>query len=72
MLSKKKVILGGFQSLLGLLNLACIVVVPGRVFLRRCFDPTIGHTRSHYRITLNLVARADLVDGFDLVSHSNG
>ncbi|VDI71577.1 Hypothetical predicted protein [Mytilus galloprovincialis] len=69
---KKKVILRELQSLLGLLNFACSVVVPGRAFLRRLFDLTIGHSCPHYRITLNSEARADLRAWFDFVSNYNG
>ncbi|CAG2250747.1 unnamed protein product [Mytilus edulis] len=69
---KKKVILRELQSLLGLLNFACSVVVPGRAFLRRLFDLTIGHSCPHYRITLNSEARADLRAWFDFISNYNG
>ncbi|CAG2196116.1 unnamed protein product [Mytilus edulis] len=48
------------------------VVVPGRAFLRRLFDLTIGHSCPHYRITLNSEARADLRAWFDFVSNYNG
>ena len=37
-----KVTLQEIQSLTGLLNFACAVVVPGRAFLRRLIDLTIG------------------------------
>ncbi|CAG2204889.1 unnamed protein product [Mytilus edulis] len=67
---KKKLILRELQSLLGLLNFACSV--PGRAFLRRFFDLTIGHSCPHYRITLNSEARADLRAWFDFISNYNG
>ena len=39
---KGKVTLRDLQSLIGLLNFACSVVVPGRAFLRRLVDLTLG------------------------------
>ena len=58
--SKRSVTLRNLQSLIGLLNFACSVIIPGRAFLRRLQNLTIGHTYPHYRITLNADARADL------------
>jgi hypothetical protein len=37
---KKKISLRKLQSLIGLLNFACLVVCPGRAFLRRLIDHT--------------------------------
>ena len=51
-LRRKKVSLKKNQSLIGLLNLACSVVVPGRAFLCRLIDLTKGVTLPHYRIRL--------------------
>lgn len=52
-LHRKKVYLEELQSLIGLLNFACSVVLPGRAFLRRLIDLTIGikgaHTASDFR-----------------------
>ena len=42
LLGKKKVTLKELQSLIGLLNFACSVVTPGRVFLQRLINLTIG------------------------------
>ena len=41
-IKKKKATLRELQSLTGVLNFACSVVVPGRCFLRRLIDLTIG------------------------------
>ena len=41
-LTRKKVTLKEIQSLTGVLNFACSVVKPGRAFLRRLIDLTIG------------------------------
>jgi hypothetical protein len=35
---KREITLSSLQSLIGLLNFACIVVCPGRAFLRRLID----------------------------------
>ena len=42
LLGRKKVTLKELQSLIGLLNFACSVVTPGRGFLRRLINLTIG------------------------------
>jgi len=69
---KRKVSLMELHSLLGLLNFACSVIIPGRAFLRRLFDLTIGHTCPHYRITLNAEARADLRAWYEFIGSFNG
>lgn len=69
---KKKVTLRELQSLIGLLNFACSVIVPGRAFLRRLHDLTKGHSCPKFRITLNSEARADLQAWFNFVSNYNG
>ena len=48
LLGRKKVTLKELQSLIGLLNFACSVVTPGRVFLRRLVNLTIGIKQSHH------------------------
>lgn len=57
---KRSISLRELQSLLGLLNFACGVIIPEKAFLRRLFDLTILHTSPHYRINLNSDARLDL------------
>lgn len=52
-LRRRKVTLKEVQSLAGLLNLACAVMVPGRAFLRRLIDLTIGVKRPHFLIRLS-------------------
>ena len=44
-LKRKKVSLKEMQSLIGLLNFTCSVVIPGRTFLRRMINLTIGVNR---------------------------
>lgn len=50
MLLVKKTTLRELQSLIGLLNFACKVVVPGRAFLRRLIKLTIGIKSPNHRI----------------------
>ena len=56
----KKVTLRELQSLIGLLNFACSVIVPGRAFLRRLIDLTMGHSKPQHFIRLTQTSRADL------------
>ena len=59
-LHKEKATLKEIQSLIGLLNFACFVVVPGRAFLRRIIDLTIGLKKPHHHRRLNLEAKDDI------------
>jgi len=59
-LTRKKVTLKELQSLTGLLNFACSVVVPGRAFLRRLIDLTIGIRSPYHYIKLNREVKSDL------------
>lgn len=69
---KRRIKLRELQSLLGLLNFACGVIIPGRAFLRRLFDLTIGHTCPYYWITLTSEARLDLKLWYDFIKNYNG
>lgn len=68
---RRKVTLEELQSLIGLLNFACAVVTPGRCFLRRLIDLTIGLKKPHHKRRLTTEARADLeawtlfIEGFN-------
>ena len=59
-LARKKVSLTELQSLTGLLNFACSVIKPGRAFLRRLIDLTIGVRSPHHLIRLNKEVKEDL------------
>ena len=52
-LTRKKVTLKEIQSLTGMLNFACSVVVPGRAFLRRLIDLTVGIHSPYHFVRLN-------------------
>ena len=56
----RKVVLRNLLSLIGFLSFACLVVPPGRSFLRRLINLTIGLSRLHHYVTLNSEARADI------------
>jgi len=69
---KKKVTLKEIQSLLGFLNFACSIVKPGRAFLRRLIDLTIGVRSPHHLIRLNKSVKADLQLWLSFLSQYNG
>ena len=69
---RKKVTLQELQSLLGLLNFACAVVKPGRAFLRRLIDLTLGIRSAHLLIRLTSEAKADLRLWLFFLSKFNG
>ena len=57
---KNKIKLRELQQLLGLLNFVCQVVTPGRCFLRRLHNLTIGCSNPHYYVRIGTEARKDL------------
>ena len=69
---KRTVKLKELQSLLGMLNFACLVVIPGRTFLRRLFNLTCGIHKAYHHITLNIEARADLAAWSIFMESFNG
>ena len=50
---RTKVTLKELQTLIGMLSSACSVIVPGRAFLRRLIDLTVGVTMPHHRIRVS-------------------
>lgn len=70
--SRKHVTLRDLQSLIGLLQFACSVVTPGRPFLRRLIDLTIGLRLPYHRRRLTLEAKADLHAWSIFIDHFNG
>ena len=71
-MSRRKVQLKELQSLMGQLNFACLVIVPGRAFTRRVIDLTKGITCSYYYIKLTKEALADLRAWPEFISHFSG
>jgi hypothetical protein len=71
-MKKKKVTLKSLQSLLGLLNFAASCIVPGRTFLRRLYDLTVGIRFPHFKIRLTNEAKADLAVWSSFLQSFNG
>lgn len=71
-MNRKKLRLSELQSILGHLNFACKVIKPGRCFLRRLYDLTIGKTASHHFIKLSPDCRADLRLWYSFLQRYNG
>ena len=69
---KQKVTLRELQYLIGVVNFACSVVVPGRAFLRRLIDLTMGCSKPHHHIRLTRQAKLDLGVWLDFLTHFNG
>ena len=69
---RKKVTLRELQSLIGTLNFACKVIVPGRPFLRRLIDLTMGIVKPHFHIRLGQEARLDLAAWSMFLENFNG
>jgi hypothetical protein len=59
-LKRKKVTLRELQSLIGQLNFASSVVLPGCAFLRRLIDLTIGIKRPQLFIKLTRSVKSDM------------
>ena len=57
---KKKVTMKELQSIIGLLNFACSVIIPDRVFPRRLINLTIGIKKPYHFIRLNTEVKKDL------------
>ena len=71
-LTRKKVTLQELQSLIGLLSFACSVVLPGRVFLRRLIDLTVGVKRPQHLVRLNSAVKSDFRVWLTFLSDFNG
>lgn len=71
LLKHKSTRLRKLQSVIGLLNFACQVILPGRAFLRRLIDLTIGKEAPHHWIKI-ADALPDLAMWLEFLSHHNG
>ena len=69
---RRKVRLCELQSLIGLLNFTCSVVLPGRTFLRRPIDLMRRIRRPHFKIRLNKDAKSDLILWLSFLEQCNG
>ena len=69
---RRKTTLKELQSLIGLLNFTCSVVLPGRAFLRRLIDLTKGVRLTHHRIRVTEACRRDLQVWLQFLRDFNG
>ena len=69
---KKSATLKELQSLIGTLQFACRVVVPGRAFLQRIISLTKGISSSRWLIKLNTEFRKDVSMWLAFLEHWNG
>ena len=70
--SRKRVTLKELRSLIGLLNFACCVVVPGRAFLRRLIDLTRGVRKPTHHVRLTKESKYDLQVWLNFLRSYNG
>ena len=70
--ARRSVSLKELQSLIGLLNFTCLVVVPGRAFLRRMIDLTKGVKKPHHHIHLSRGAQSDIMLWLSFLEDFNG
>ena len=70
--TRRTVTLKELQSLIGLLNFTCIVVTPGRAFLRRFIDLTKGIQKPHHHIRLSKGAKLDILVWLRFLDEFNG
>ena len=57
---RKKVTLKELQSAIGFLQFACKAIVPGRAFLRRLIDLTVGVRLPHHHVRISQSVRSDI------------
>ena len=69
---KKSSTLKDLQSLIGTLQFACRVVVPGRAFLQRIISLTKGISNSRWHFKLNTEFRKDVSMWLGFLEHWNG
>ena len=71
-LARKTMILRELQSLLGHLNFACRVVVPGRAFLRRVYALTHKVQKPYHHVKMTKEVKADFRTLIHFLSEYNG
>jgi hypothetical protein len=70
--SKQSCQLRTLLSLIGLLNFACSVISPGRAFLRRLINLSIGVKKLHYKVKLRNSAKEDMKMWLNFLENFNG
>ena len=71
-LNSKKITLRELQSLIGVLNFACQVIVPGRAFCRRLIDATFNLHRPNHKTRLTKGMKDDLKIWLRFLENYNG
>jgi len=69
---KQKCTLKELQSLIGTLQFACKAIRPGRPFLRRLINLTLGVKQPHHHIRLTREAKADMACWLQFLQQHNG
>lgn len=67
-LNKTSLTLKQVHSLIFLLNFACNVVMPGRAFLKKFIDLTIGIIKEYYRIRMTKQVEEDLAVWYNFLT----
>ena len=71
LLSSQSVVLKRLQSINGLFNFACQVIVPARAFMRSLFEMTKGVPRAYHHVRISLPAKKDLQVWREFLAHFN-
>ena len=72
LIRQKKCTLVQLQSLLGLLQFTCRVIVPGRAFLQSMYRLTVGCSKPFHRIRVTANVKKDLLIWLQFLQHFNG
>ena len=70
-IKSKSVTLRQMQSLCGILNFSCSVIVPARAFSRRLYDLCVGKTKPFSRILVSQQSKLDLLVWRHFLIHYN-
>ena len=71
-INQPKATLRQLQQITGILNFACQVIIPGRAFLRRLIDLSIGLSRPFQHVRITSEARQDLQAWLGFLVEFNG
>jgi hypothetical protein len=71
-LQVKKLTLHELQSIIGFLNFVCQVVSPGRAFIRRLIDATVGIRKARHKIRVTSSMRLDFEMWLEFLDRYNG
>jgi hypothetical protein len=70
--NKTRATLKEIQSLIGTLQFACKAIAPGRAFLRRLINHTLGITKPHHHIHIKTSAQLDIQCWLQFLQKYNG